>query len=76
MINLETVKTLRALRLPGMANELESQLEDPQRYKGLTFEDRITPLHETPKRNRAVVNILYFPASEKDDKSGLTGTLR
>ena len=37
---------------------------------------QLTPLHETPKRNRAVVNILYFPASEKDDKSGLTGTLR
>lgn len=41
MINLETVKTLRALRLPGMARELESQLEDPQRYKDLSFEDRI-----------------------------------
>ena len=27
MINLETVKTLRVLRLPGMARELESQLE-------------------------------------------------
>ena len=37
---------------------------------------QLTPLHETPKRNRAVVNILYFPANEKDDKSGLTGTLR
>ena len=44
MINLETVKTLRALRLPGMARELESQLEDPQRYKGLSFEDRLTLL--------------------------------
>lgn len=41
MINLETVKTLRALRLPGMARELESQLEDPQRYKDLSFEDRL-----------------------------------
>ena len=40
MINLETVKTLRALRLPGMAAELESQLEDPQSYKELTFEDQ------------------------------------
>ena len=29
MINLTTVKELRALRLPGMARELESQLEDP-----------------------------------------------
>ena len=41
MINLETVKELRRLRLPGMAAELESQLEDPQRYKGLSFEDRL-----------------------------------
>jgi DNA replication protein DnaC len=41
MINLETVKALRALRLPAMASELESQLEDPQRYKALSFEDRL-----------------------------------
>ena len=34
MIDLSTVKELRALRLPGMARELESQLEEPQRYKG------------------------------------------
>lgn len=44
MINLETVKILRALRLPGMAWELESQLEDPQRYKGLSFEERLALL--------------------------------
>ena len=31
MIDLSTVKELRALRLPGMARELESQLEEPQR---------------------------------------------
>ena len=41
MINYETVKTLRTLRLPGMARELESQLEEPQRYKSLSFEDRL-----------------------------------
>lgn len=41
MINLETVKQLRAMRLPGMARELESQLEEPQRYKGLSFEERL-----------------------------------
>lgn len=41
MINLETVRALRTLRLPGMAAELESQLEDPQRYKSLSFEDRM-----------------------------------
>lgn len=44
MINLETVRTLRALRLPGMANELEAQLENPSGYKDLRFEDRIALL--------------------------------
>ena len=37
MIDLSTVKELRALRLPGMARELESQLEEPQRYKALSL---------------------------------------
>lgn len=41
MINLETVKALRALHLPGMARELESQLEDPQNCKSLSFEERL-----------------------------------
>ena len=41
MIDLATVKTLRALRLPGMARELESQLEEPQRYRDLSFEERL-----------------------------------
>ena len=44
MIDLSTVKELRALRLPGMARELESQLEDSQRYKTLSFEDRLALL--------------------------------
>ena len=52
MINLETVKTLRALRLPGMARELESQLEDPQRYKGLSFEDRLALLVDAESVSR------------------------
>ena len=52
MINLETVKTLRALRLPVMAGELESQLEDPQRCKGLTFEDRIALLVDAESLSR------------------------
>ena len=52
MINLETVKTLRALRLPGMARELESQLEDPQRYKGLSFEDRLALLVDAENVSR------------------------
>lgn len=45
MINLETVKMLRALHLPGMARELESQLEEPQRYRGISFEDRLSLIH-------------------------------
>lgn len=58
MINLETVKALRALRLPGMARELESQLEEPQRYKGLSFEDRLTLLvdAESVSRRKNTIN--------------------
>ena len=52
MINLETVKALRALRLPGMARELESQLEDPQPYKGLSFEDRLSLLIDAEQTSR------------------------
>ena len=52
MINLELVKTLRTLRLPGMARELESQLEDPQRYKGLSFEDRMALLVDAESVSR------------------------
>ena len=47
MINLETVKALRSLKLSAMARELESQLEEPQRYKGLSFEDRLALLIES-----------------------------
>lgn len=35
-----------------MARELESQLEDPQRYKGLSFEDRIALLTDAEKASR------------------------
>lgn len=58
MINLETVKTLRVLRLPGMARELESQLEDPQRYKALSFEDRLALLvdAESSSRHQNTIN--------------------
>lgn len=52
MIDLETVKTLRTLRLPGMARELESQLEEPQRYKGLSFEDRLALLVDAERASR------------------------
>ena len=52
MIDLSTVKELRALRLPGMARELESQLEDPQRYKTLSFEDRLALLVDAESVSR------------------------
>ena len=52
MIDLSTVKELRALRLPGMARELESQLEEPQRYKTLSFEDRLALLVDAESVSR------------------------
>ena len=52
MIDLSTVKELRALRLPGMARELESQLEEPQRYKALSFEDRLALLVDAESVSR------------------------
>ena len=52
MIDLSTVKELRALRLPGMARELESQLEEPQRYNALSFEDRLALLVDAENVSR------------------------
>ena len=52
MIDLTTVKELRALKLPGMARELESQLEDPQRYKALSFEERLALLVDAESVSR------------------------
>ena len=49
---MQSVKELRAMRLPGMAAELESQLEDPQRYKGLPFEDRLALLIDAESNSR------------------------
>ena len=52
MIDLSTVKELRVLRLPGIARELESQLEEPQRYKALSFEDRLALLVDAENVSR------------------------
>ena len=52
MINQETIKQLRALRLPAMANELESQLEAPQQYRDLSFEDRLALLVDAETEQR------------------------
>lgn len=52
MIDLSSVKTLRGLRMPGMARELESQLENPQSYKGLSFEERVAFLVDAESLSR------------------------
>lgn len=52
MIDMQSVKELRTMRLPGMAAELESQLEDPQRYKGLSFEERLALLIDAESNSR------------------------
>lgn len=52
MINNETVKALRALKLSAMADELLSQLEEPQRYKDLSFEDRVALMVDAQNRKR------------------------
>lgn len=52
MSNLTTVKELRALRLPGMARELKSQLEDPQRYKMLSLKERLALLVDAESVSR------------------------
>lgn len=41
MINQSTLDSLKAMRLTAMASELERQLEDPQTYSTLGFEERI-----------------------------------
>ena len=52
MINQETIKTLRVLRLPGMAKELESQLENPQYYRDLSFEERVSLMVDAESATR------------------------
>lgn len=53
MINQSTVKDLRDLRLPAMARELESQLETPEQYKDLGFEDRLALLVNAEQTQRS-----------------------
>jgi DNA replication protein DnaC len=53
MIDQSTIKSLRALRLPAMARELESQLENPEHYKDLEFEDRLALLVDAEQAQRS-----------------------
>ena len=52
MVDLSAGKEPRALSRPGMARELESQLDDPQRYKALSFEDRLALLVDAESVSR------------------------
>lgn len=52
MIDYATLKLLRGLKLPGMARELEFQLENPQAYKNLPFEDRLALLIDAESESR------------------------
>ena len=80
MIDLSTVKELRALRLPGMARELESQLEEPQRYKALSFEDRLALLVDAQRRihearlseSQACVEAIEYYEDRELDKGLIT----
>ena len=41
MINSPTIETLKAIHCTAMANELENQLNDPEPYSQLGFEERL-----------------------------------
>lgn len=51
MIN-NTIEQLRAMKMNAMAAELERQLEDPESYKQLGFEDRLALLVDTEWNRR------------------------
>ena len=59
MINQSTLETLRELKLPAMAAELQSQLETPDYYKGMGFEERLglmTDAERTRRHNNSIRN--------------------
>lgn len=44
MLNKDILNSLRSLHLSAMAKELERQMEHPEQYQELTFEDRLSML--------------------------------
>lgn len=52
MIVQSTLDSLRELKLPAMAAELKSQLETPDHYKGMGFEERLGLLTDAEKTRR------------------------
>ena len=51
MIN-NTIEQLRAMKMNAMASELERQLEDPESYNQVGFEDRLAMLVDTEWNRR------------------------
>jgi DNA replication protein DnaC len=61
MLHHQTVQTLRALRLPGMAEGLEQQLAQPSTHAELGFEERLALLVDreaTYRQNNKVTRLL------------------
>ena len=44
MLNKDILNRLKELHLTPMANELENQMEHPEAYQTLSFEDRLSLL--------------------------------
>ena len=60
MIN-ETLARLRSLRLAGMADALNQQLDQPGTYSSLSFEERLallTEQEETERNNKRLARLL------------------
>ena len=63
MIN-ETLTRLRSLRLTGMADALNQQLDQPGTYSSLSFEERLALLTEQLKL-RTMLKISHYWCHEK-----------
>jgi DNA replication protein DnaC len=61
MLNHQTLQTLRSLRLPGMADGLEQQLNQPSTHSELGFEERLALLVDreaTYRQNNKIARLL------------------
>lgn len=52
MINNQTLENLKSLRLSSMAKAFKEQMEEPQNYTGLSFEERIAIIVDAECMNR------------------------
>lgn len=62
MINQSTIESLKELKLPAMASELQAQMETPEYYKGMGFEERLgilTDAEKTRRRNNSIKDRIH-----------------